>query len=533
MIAYRTEETERLRPHDLMTLSERQKILIVDDLPANLVALRELLKPIDAEVIEAGSGNDALALTVEHDFAALLVDVDMPVMDGFEFAELTRGVEKTRTTPIIFITAAFKDREHRIKGYRTGAVDYIEKPIDEEILLSKVQVFLDLDHGKKEIERLNRELSRSLDELKESEERFRDLYDNAPDLYVSVDAKTAAIVQCNNTMAAMLGRAKDDIIGSPIFDVYHADCMDLVHEAFETFVATGEVHRDDLILKKRNGEKLFVSLNVTALRDKDGQILRSRSVWRDISEQKAAERALAARTEELERSNEELKQFAFVASHDLQEPLNLIEGFLNVLNRTYGGKMGPDADEYIGYTLDGVARMRALIKDLQAYSRVQSKGEPFVDASLNEVADEAMKNLAAAVEESKAEVVIADLPTLPVDRGQIARLFQNLIGNALKYRKKDAPPVVRLDVVEEAGGAWRFSVRDNGIGIAPEFFDKVFVIFQRLHTKKHFPGTGVGLAICKRIVQRHGGRIWIESTPGQGSVFHFTLPAERSDGDFR
>lgn len=249
---------------------------------------------------------------------------------------------------------------------------------------------------------------------------------------------------------------------------------------------------------------------------------------REIIERRRAERGLAARGAALENSNAELQQFAYVASHDLQEPLNLISGYLDLLASTYKGQLGEDADEFIDYTKEGVTRMKGVIQNLLAYSRIGTKGSPFTPTDLGEVAHGVLHDLGPRIRDASATVLVGPLPTLEVDGSQIARLFQNLIGNALKYRAADTPPRVQL-TAEERRHSWVFAVSDNGIGIDPAHFEKVFLIFQRLHARHEFPGDGVGLAICKRIVDRHGGRIWIESALGKGSTFHFTLPKERGE----
>ncbi|HUE38174.1 MAG TPA: ATP-binding protein [Candidatus Binatia bacterium] len=230
---------------------------------------------------------------------------------------------------------------------------------------------------------------------------------------------------------------------------------------------------------------------------------------------------LEAQAEELRRSNSELEKFAYVASHDLQEPLRTVASYVQLLSRRYQGRLGGDADEFIGYAVQGVLRMQTLIQDLLTYSRAGRAAEGFAAVDTEAALGEAVGNLATAIAESHAAVTNDRLPIVVGDRAQLAQLFQNLVGNAVKFRG-EAPPQVHVSA-RSNGGGWRFSVSDNGIGIDPKYADRLFVLFQRLHPQEQYAGTGIGLAICKKIVERHGGRIWFEGSPGQGSTFHFTI----------
>jgi signal transduction histidine kinase len=234
------------------------------------------------------------------------------------------------------------------------------------------------------------------------------------------------------------------------------------------------------------------------------------------------ERRVLERTVELKRSNEDLEQFAYVASHDLQEPLRMIQNYLQLVRQRYDKQLDSNAREFIAFALDGAARMHQLIRDLLTYSRVGSNGKDFSTTDSQGALAGALANLKVAIEESGAEITHDPLPTVPGDIVQLTQLFQNLIGNAVKFRGESAP---RIHIgVRQLGHEWEFSVRDNGIGIAEQDFQRIFVVFQRLHGRERFAGTGIGLSVCKKIVERHGGRIWVESKPGKGTTFHFTLP---------
>jgi light-regulated signal transduction histidine kinase (bacteriophytochrome) len=236
-------------------------------------------------------------------------------------------------------------------------------------------------------------------------------------------------------------------------------------------------------------------------------------------EQRTAE--LVEQTKELERSNSDLQQFAYVASHDLQEPLRMVASFTQLLAKRYGEKLDDDAREFIHYAVDGATRMQTLISDLLNYSRVGTQGKPLVPADSAALVKRVLDTLQCGIEESGAVIVLDTLPWVMADPQQLGQLFQNLLANAIKFRREE-PPQVRI-CADKIGKEWKISVQDNGIGISAEHIDRVFIIFQRLHTKAEYPGTGIGLAICKKIVERHGGRIWIEPSAGGGTTVCFTI----------
>jgi signal transduction histidine kinase len=243
----------------------------------------------------------------------------------------------------------------------------------------------------------------------------------------------------------------------------------------------------------------------------------------DIAQRQRAEERLILQTRELARSNAELEQFASVASHDLQEPLRMVISYLQLLTRNYHGRLDTDADEFIAYAVGGARRMQQLIVDLLAYSRVATRGTEFVSTDCEQVLAQVLVDLRLAMVESGAVVTHDPLPTVPADATQLGQVWQNLISNALKFRTTQ-PPRVHVAAAKQ-GREWTFLVRDNGIGLEPTYAERIFGLFQRLHGRAEYPGTGMGLAICKKIVERHGGRIWVESEPGHGATFFFTLPA--------
>jgi light-regulated signal transduction histidine kinase (bacteriophytochrome) len=280
---------------------------------------------------------------------------------------------------------------------------------------------------------------------------------------------------------------------------------------------------------------LDVWLTVTAVVDESKRVVAVATTERDVTDRKRAEAKLREANEglaqaagELDRSNRELEQFAYVASHDLQEPLRMIGGFLRLLEERYKPQLDAKAREYIGYSVTGAERMSQLIEDLLAFSRVATRGKEPQPVQADRAMTVALANLRGTIEQAGATVTCEPLPTVQADPTQLMQLLQNLLSNAVKFRSPDRPCQVHVSARAE-DGQWLFSVRDNGIGIAGNAFARIFVIFQRLHTREQYPGTGIGLAICKKIVERHGGRIWVESRVGEGSTFYFTIPDGRSD----
>src|SRR5262245_52948042 len=376
-----------------MPKDERVNILMVDDQPARLLSYETVLADLDENLLKASSGKEALEILLKTAIAVVLVDVVMPEMDGYDLAALIRQHPRFRDTAIILVSGIHISDLDRLKGYDSGAVDYVSVPIVPEMLRAKVRVYIDLFRKTRELHRLNRDL----------------------------------------------------------------------------------------------------------------------------------EHLVAERTAELSRSNEELRQFAVIASHDLQEPLRMISSFVQLLSKRYKGKLDATAEEFIRFAVDGTRRMHGLIDDLLVYSRLDTTAAASTSVDCQKALGRALDNLRLAIDESGAVVEHDSLPIVRADESQLVQLLQNLIGNAIKFRQKDRPPRIQVGA-EPRDRKWCLSVRDNGIGIDPRYFERIFQIFQRLHGREEYPGTGIGLAICKKIVDRHRGRIWVESKPGQGSTFHFTLP---------
>ncbi|WP_043746899.1 PAS domain S-box protein [Paramagnetospirillum magneticum] len=356
--------------------------------------------------------------------------------------------------------------------------------------------------------------------LRLSEEKFAKAFRASPDAMVISLTEDGRYIDLNDAFADMLGYSRLDLMGHTALGMgVWADPEDRAR-LVEAARRDGQVVNFETRLRRKNGEVFdtLIAVQKVVLDDLDCLLF----ICRDVSERKAMEARSRELLVRLDASNKELEQFAYVTSHDLQEPLRMIAGYAQLIERRYRGRLDDDADEFIAFLVDGAKRMQAMIRDLLEYSRVERLGGQFESFGMGEVLDDVMANLGAALTETGGRIEVGPMPQVTADRSQMLRLLQNLIGNALKYRSPDRQPVVTVTAEPGAGG-WVISVADNGIGIEPAYFDRIFLVFQRLHTREHYDGTGIGLAICKKIVERHGGRIWVESEPDRGSVFRFSL----------
>jgi len=330
------------------------------------------------------------------------------------------------------------------------------------------------------------------------------------------------ITDWNQSAQRIFGYAADEIIGRPV-----SLLIPVTRQAEEADIV-GRISRGERVAYyqterlTRDGRIIQVMLTVSPIRDHTGKIIGASKILRDVSDQQAAQASLIRQTEALKRSNEELERYAYITSHDLQEPLRTVASFAKLLRRHCGDQLKNEGKEYLQFITDGVERMQNLIRDLLAYSRIDARGEIFGAVDCNLVVAKILEGLKAAIESEGAAISVDPLPVVAADATQLAQVFQNLLLNAIKFQSAKCSKVRIFST--EAAERWVFSVQDNGIGIAPEYFDRIFVIFQRLHTSEEYSGTGIGLAVCKKIVERHGGRIWVESALGEGSTFHFSIP---------
>lgn len=373
-----------------------------------------------------------------------------------------------------------------------------------------------------ELTRAQFELERRAADIEAGRDLFLEVIASMSEAWFLMD-RTGRVLRVNPAAAALLECEETALVGRPFAEICGSQAIPATPWQLLERAPSGRLPLFDVAISTQAGRPVPMSISVGLVRDRRGKVIGMQVVASDISERKQAEAALARQAQELARSNAELEQFAYVASHDLQEPLRMMGSFAQLLAKRYQDKLHADADEFIGYIVEGADRMQRLINDLLNYSRVARRGKDFAPTDCSAVVGTACANLRAAIEESGATVIAAPLPVVMGDETQLVQLFQNLLGNAIKFRR-DQPVLVHIGA-ERREHDWLFWVRDNGIGIEPQYVERIFLIFRRLHGRDQYPGTGIGLAVVKKIVERHSGRIWVESAPGKGSTFYFTLPA--------
>jgi PAS domain S-box-containing protein len=360
--------------------------------------------------------------------------------------------------------------------------------------------------------------------MKDAHERLMAIIGSATDAIITVDDEQK--VTLFNTAAERLFRCPaSEALGRPLDRFIPERFREAHRQHIRDFGATGVTaramgHQRPLAALRADGVEIPVEATISQSTVGGRRLFTA--IVRDISERKRADEAMARQAEELARSNVELERFAYVTSHDLQEPMRTVRSFAQLLQRRCASQLTGDATEYLRFISDGVARMQTLINDLLIYSRVSSQGGAFAPADCNVIVAKVLESLHSSIQSNRARVTSGALPVVVGDATQLGQVFQNLLVNAMKFHGS-RPPRIEVSAAESAG-EWVFCVRDNGIGIAPEYFERIFIIFQRLHTIEEYGGTGIGLAICKKIVERHGGRIWVESAVGEGSAFYFSIP---------
>ncbi|MGI9533989.1 MAG: ATP-binding protein [Thermodesulfobacteriota bacterium] len=369
------------------------------------------------------------------------------------------------------------------------------------------------------------DLQNSRNNLQSAKDYIDNIIKSLIDTFIVTDSD-GIIKMINKSALELLGYNRYEIIGEKLSVIFPEEDLPKDGRLIDTYISKEYVSKAEVRYQTKNGEIIPVSISSSVIKDINGEIDGIVFVAQDISDYKRAEQ-LARSSDALERSNKELQQFAYVASHDLQEPLRMITSYVQLLKRRYSDNLDSNANEFIDYAVDGAERMKKLIQDLLAFSRVGTSGEEFIITSMQTILEEIHSNLEISIKENNVVITNGPLPDLVVDRTQILQLFQNLITNAIKYRG-DESPKIHIEV-QDNYTEWLFCFKDNGIGIEQKYADQIFVIFQRLHGKGEYSGTGIGLSIAKRIVERHGGQIWVESEPGKGSAFKFTIPKHKSD----
>lgn len=332
-------------------------------------------------------------------------------------------------------------------------------------------------------------------------------------------------VYCNAAFEKITGYAKEEVVGRNCRFLQGQDHDQPDLDAIRQAIRDGTEGRAELRNYRKDGTVFWNEFYIAPVRDSQGTLTHFIGVQTDITRRKNQEAELARKTEALAQSNAELQQFAYVASHDLQEPLRMVASYTQLLRKRYQGKLDDDADEWIGYAVDGADRMQRLIRDLLEYSRVGSENQSFEITECERIWQHVMRNLSASIRDHHANVTHDPLPTIYANPTLLTQVFQNLIGNALKFQGS-SPASIHVGASALSDG-WEFFIRDNGIGVPPDQRDRIFAIFQRLHGRSEYPGTGIGLAICKRIVEKHDGTIWVDSEPGKGSTFYFTVKTSR------
>ncbi len=362
--------------------------------------------------------------------------------------------------------------------------------------------------------------------LKESEEKFRELFNNANDMIslnlMKENGLPGKFIEVNGVGTKRLGYSKDELLDMSPVDIVAPDKrIEMPKNAMELW--TRGHAKFEIVHLAKDGKRIPVEINNHLFKLKGKTV--ALAISRDISERKKIEKEMKKLIDDLKRSNDELEQFAYVASHDLQEPLRTIASFTQLLERRYKGKFDNDADEFMDYVIDASIRMKDQIEGLLEFSRVATREKTFKQMDMNDILNHAIDNLKTLIEENSAKITHDLLPKLNGDADQLQRVFQNIISNAIKFRKEDESPKIHISVrKDEKNNEYVFGIADNGIGIEKQYMERIFVIFKRLHTQEEYRGTGIGLSIVKRIIERHNGRIWVESKLGHGSTFYFTIP---------
>lgn len=511
--------------------TNRKTVLLVDDNADLRDYIRRLLEG-QHDVVTADNGLEALERLETLAPELVLTDVMMPGLDGFGLLRALREREETRLTPVIMLSARAGE-EARLQGVEEGADDYLVKPFSGRELLAKVNAHLALAALRREaLEREQayaQELEGRVAQRAAEALQWRDRYE------LAVKTSGNLLFDWNPvTNEVLYGGAVEFITGYRPEELeghlrdwtdrlIHPDDLEGFKEQIEHVIETGDSFLLPFRVIRKDGTVRYVEDEGHFIPGEPGEPQRMLGFVRDITERHEAQEALLSANNELRRSNADLERFAYTASHDLQEPIRTVGSFAGLLRMRYGEKLDERGMKYLSTIELGAERMRALVNDLLVFSRLNAAQAPLQPVDTNHPLQEALARLNATITESGADIRTGHLPDVLGDAPQLAQLFQNLVGNAVKFRRPDTTPRVEIAAQRE-GNMWHFTVQDNGIGVEADYQETIFNLFQRLHGRERYEGNGLGLAISRRIVERHGGTLWLVSTPGEGSTFHFTLP---------
>ena len=486
-------------------------VLYVDDSPFDRDLVFHALQKEHGgfNVIEADSREEFENKLAMGGYDIVLSDFNILGFEGLQVLDMVHAI--IPGLPVIIVTGTGNE-EVAVEALKKGADDYVVKSPSHIRRLPQT-IYSVIDTKRSKIERM--QVQR---ELQESEARWQSLVANAPNFITIVDS--SHVIEFINH--PVKGLTLGDVIGNSIYEFITPEYHDLPRRFIAEAFRTGESGSYISTATGNQNNIAWYENSLAPIKNADGSVVSVAIIASDITERKQAEMRLTEMMEDLQRSNKELERFAYVVSHDLQEPLRMVASYVQLLEKRYKDQLDQDANDFINFAADGAIRMQQMILDILEYSRVGTKGREFESVDLNTVFKEAIANLESQIKDSGAHVISDELPHVLADEIQMTQLLQNLISNAIKFRSENTP---QINISCNAdNGEWIISVKDNGVGIPHEYQDTVFAVFKRLHSVAQYPGSGIGLSIAAKIVDRHGGKIWVESEPGEGSTFFFSIP---------
>ncbi len=485
-------------------------ILIIDDIASNIYALQNLLDKESRIFLSATSGNDGLKIALSHSIDLIILDVHMPDMDGFEVANMLKSNKRTKDIPILFASAEMKEQKNMLQGLEEGAIDYLFKPLNPEITRAKVNVLIRLELQRKKLLEINSALEKSFI-----------LINNCFDIVCTIDSASLKFEEYNVAMTNILGYSPDQIANATLLSFLKAEDIPRVKSysksALEMLSFETEVICNDYSFK-------WLQWNIVV---KDGKWF---SNARDVTERKKSDeeifrlnKNLKENNQQLENANKELSAFSYTVSHDLRSPLRVLNTYTQRIEDEHGQAMNPKMLQLFGHIKRNAHKMDTLIDNLLEFSRLGKKIIEKRNVNVKELIKYAYDELPAIYD--KGVLTIDDLPDIAADINLLRQVVVNLISNAIKYSSKNLQPKIHVGFFKENMTVVYF-IKDNGIGFDMEYTSKLFNVFYRLNNSKDFEGTGVGLAIVKRIIEKHGGTIWAEAKVNEGATFYFSLPVE-------